>query len=34
MMGAGFGGCTINIIKNDIRIIENFKEFVSKEYYT
>lgn len=28
--GGGFGGCTVNIVKNDV--IENFKEAISKGY--
>ncbi len=30
MTGAGFGGCTVSIVKNEF--IENFKEAVGKEY--
>lgn len=31
MTGAGFGGCTVNIVDNNR--LENFKEFVSQGYY-
>jgi galactokinase len=31
MMGGGFGGCTINIVHNDI--VADFKQRVQKEYY-
>jgi len=31
MMGGGFGGCTINIIKKDS--ISNYSDFIKKEYF-
>ena len=32
MVGAGFGGCTLNLIKNEEDIIREFKKSVSQEY--
>jgi galactokinase len=31
MMGGGFGGCTINLIRKDK--VESFKEVVSQKYF-
>ena len=32
MVGAGFGGCTLNLIKDDKKVIEEFKKVVAEEY--
>ena len=32
MLGGGFGGCTINLVRNDA--VESLKQIVNKEYFT